>query len=159
MKALICSLIAVASILAFSDSLSAEEDNGVALSSCIDAGFSDLMSERSSDFESPQFYIVCQYRDVDKREKNETFTYFPPAGFKIISADVNVVSITAQASVHDLAFEEQRATVNLRCKGRPEADHVHDAVAVKLVGKLEYRPTLDDTKNIGKACLRQFSER
>ncbi|MCR9136658.1 MAG: hypothetical protein NXI27_11720 [Alphaproteobacteria bacterium] len=66
---------------------------------------------------------------------------------------------SSRSSIHDLAFQAQRATVNLRCKGRPEAEDVHDAVGVKLVGRPEYLPTVDDTKKIAIMCVKQISER
>lgn len=159
MKTFIC--ISIAASMAFmpGHSIAAAQDETESLLSCIDAGFSKLMSTHNRDFSSQQFYIVCQYRNVKNREQNKTFTYYPPDGFKIVSADVDVALKSSRSSINDLSFQAQRATINLRCKGRPEADDVHDAVGVKLVGRLEYQPTAVDTKNIAKMCLKQILER
>lgn len=153
MRALLLISIVTSTTLALGHSIVAAQDQKATFLSCIDGGFSKLISAQNREFSSQQFYIVCQYRDVKKRERNETFSYYPPEGFKIVSVDVDVVSNTAQASVGDLTFNGQRAKINLQCQGRPDADHVHDGVAVKLFGGLEYQPTVNDLKDIAVTCL------
>lgn len=158
MKPLISVPVMTTAMTVLGHSIAAAQDQKATLLSCIDSGFSELISAQKREFSSQQFYIVCQYRDVKRRERNETFSYSPPDGFRIISVDVNVISKTAQASVVGLTFNGLRATVNLQCQGRPDADHVHDGVAVKLAGKLEYQPTIDDLKSIAGPCLDQLSK-
>lgn len=150
--------IVACAILQSSFSAAAEGQNA-ALSSCIDAGFSELIAEKSQDYASDQFYLVCQYKDPEKRERSKFFSYSPPEGFKIVSATADVVLKSAQAHFRDLAFEQQQATVNLHCKGRPDADHVHDAIAVNIVGRLEYLPTAQDAKDIAGQCLSRILAR
>ena len=155
-KPLISSSVMTVAMMVLSHSIAAAQDQRVTLSSCIDSGFSELISAQNREFSSQQFYIVCQYRDVKRRTQDKAFTYHPPEGFKIVSADVNVISKTAQTSVGDLTFDEQRATVNLQCQGRQDSVDAHDGIAVKLAGQLEYQPTVGDLKDIAGSCLDQI---
>lgn len=134
-------------------SMTAAEDQKAAVLSCYDSEVSNLKSSGNRDFSSQQFRIVCQHRDIAKREKNETFAYFPPENFRIVSAEVEVVLKSSQTSIGDLDFHGQGATISLQCRGRPEDELVHDAVSVKIVGRLEYLPTPQDTKGILSDCL------
>lgn len=159
MKPLILVSVMTVAMMALGHSIAAARDQKATLLHCIDRGFSELISTQNREFSSQQFYIVCQYRDVKRRTRDRAFTYHPPEGFNIVSADVNVISRTAQTSIGDLTFDEQRATVNLQCQGRPNSVDAHDGISVKLVGQLEYQPTVSDLKSIAVTCLDQFPAR
>jgi hypothetical protein len=100
--------------------------------------------------------IVCQYQDVDKRKRNETFNYDPPAGFQIGGARLKVVKKTPHASFGELKFQGQRATINLQCEGRAENPTYHDSIGVNIVGNLIYQTTIEDAKGIAGTCLDQI---
>lgn len=135
------------------------QDQKTAVLACYDEEVAALISSKNRPYSSPQFRIVCQYRDISKREQNKTFTYIPPENFKIVSTDVEVVLKSSRAKINDLTFQGQHATVKLHCKGRPDDELVHDAIAVKVFGRLEYLPTHQDTKVIIGKCLNQAKVR
>ena len=134
-------------------SVTVAQDQKTQIAACIDTGFEGLISTQSREFSSTQYMIVCQYRDVDKRKRNVTFTYEPPTGFQIGSARLKVVRKTPLTSFGDLKFQGQRATVSLQCQGREDKVSVGTFISVNIVGQLIYQTTAEDAKSIASSCL------
>lgn len=147
--------LVAASIFTLGNSIAEAQDQKVLLATCLDAGFENLIAAKSLDFSSPQYRVVCQHRDIERRERNDTYTYEVPAGYRIDGARFSVVVKSTRTSVGELVSQGQRATISLQCHG--DADHVenHFGVGGNIVGRLVYQPTLEDTKKIAGACLDQ----
>ncbi len=156
MKTLICKIVLAVSTLALSNLAAGAQGQKAQLAACVDTGFINLASAQSKEFSSPQYSIVCQYRDVNRRKRNENFTYQAPEGFQIGSARFNVVMKTTQTSIGDLSFHGRQASMNLQCRGREKKPVVHDMVAVNIVGHLVYQPTVEDAKDIAGKCFDQI---
>ena len=146
-------LFIVSAVSLTSQSWVAAQGQKAAVLDCYDAEVSKLISSKSRNYSSEQFRIVCQFQDISKRERNEIFTYHAPEGFKIVSADTEVILKSFQTSISDLEFHSRWAKVTLQCKGRSDDVLVHDAISVKIVGRLEYLPALQETKNLVGKCF------
>lgn len=156
MKHFNCKLLAMASVFVFNSSIVDAQDKKGQLDACLDAGFSKLISAQSRDLLSPQYRVVCQYLEIKKRKRNDSFTYHAPDGFLIEDARITIVAKTSRSSVGELKYGKHRATINLQCHGDAENVENHSGVGINIVGRLVYQPTLEDTKAIASTCLNQI---
>jgi hypothetical protein len=153
MRTLYYKNLAAVTMFALSLTVAGAQDQKTQIAACIDAGFTELISIQSKEFTSTQYNLLCQYRDINKRKRSNTFTYEPPDGFQIGNARLKVIMKTPQASFGDLKFQGQRATINLQCRGREDHVTVHESIAVNIVGHLIYQTTAEDAKSIASSCL------
>jgi hypothetical protein len=153
MRTLYYKTLAAVGMFAMGISVTVAQDQKTQIAACIDNGFDGLISAQSQEFSSTQYMIKCQYSDINKRKRNETFTYEPPTGFQIGSARLKVVMKTPHTSFGDLKFQGQRATVSLQCQGREDMVSVGTFISVNIVGQLIYQTTAEDAKSIASSCL------
>lgn len=152
MKAFICKFL-IAAVLTLGNSVAGAQDQKAQLAACLDTGFAKLVDAKSQDFSSPQYRVVCQHRDINRRKRNDTFTYEAPAGFRIDGARFTVVVKSVRTSIGELVVQGQRATISLQCHGDEKNVENHFGVGGNVVGRLVYQPTLEDTKAIAGTCL------
>lgn len=152
-KTLAYKTLAIISILALGSSFAGAQDQKAQFAACLDTGFAKLIEAKSKDFTSPQYRVVCQHRDINRRERNESFTYEAPDDFQIGQARFNVVVKSVRTSIGDLVSGRTHATISLRCHGDPDHELNHFGVGGNIVGSLVYQSTIEDAKNIARFCF------
>lgn len=163
MKALCCKILTPALIFAASQPIAEAQDRKAQFEACIDTGFANLVSDRSKDFSSPQYTVVCDPGEVvdappgcKKHDRDEVFTYEAPAGFRIEEARFKIAAQTARTNIGDLTRDGARASINLQCRARECGDKGHVWVSGQIVGHLVYQATAADAKTIAGGCLDQI---
>lgn len=155
MKAFICKFLTAAVLLTLGNSIAGAQDQKAQLAACLDAGFAKLIADKSQDFSSPQYRVVCQHMDITRRKRDDTFTYEAPIGFLIKGARFTIVAKSDRTSTGELVFQGHRATISLQCHGDANNVENHFGVGGNIVGRLIYQPTLEDTKAIAGSCLNE----
>lgn len=134
------------------------------LKACVDKGFKDLIAQKSKNFSSPEYRVTCPQGDIvgfpprcRKHNRNNTFTYEAPSGFRISSPSFKISSQTARTSISKpLKSDGVRARVGLQCGGHGCDGKGRVWIAGNIVGRFTYQPTGSDAKAITDKCLDQI---
>lgn len=134
------------------------------LKACVDKGFADLIAQKSKNFSSPEYRVTCPQGDIvgfpprcRKHDRNNTFIYEAPSGFRVQSPSFNISSQTARTSIsRALSSDGVRASIGLQCGGHGCDGKGSVWIAGNIVGRLAYQTTADDAKAITDRCLDQI---
>lgn len=161
MNSIACLSLAVASFLALGSSTAAAAEKEAKLAACIDTGFAELVASRSRDFSSPQYRVICEAAkppECRTQDRNESFSFEAPPGFRIEAARFDITSKTARTTVGALSTDGSRAGITLQCAGRPCGARGKVYVGGTINGQLAYQPTAADARGIAMRCLEQVAD-
>ena len=161
MNSIVCLSFAVVSFLALGYPTAAAAAEEAKLAACIDAGVAELIASHSREFSSPQYRVVCKAAtppECQRQDRDETFTFEAPDGFRIDAARFDITSQTVRTSVGALSADGSQAEISLQCTGRACGKWSRVYVAGVITGRLAYQPTKEEIEAIAARCLEQITD-